>query len=67
MAQKRTHAHTNLYVNTKMLQYYGIKGHTDKEVTANRPNITLKNKKEKKCIMIEKVIAAERNVTQKGA
>jgi len=48
-----------------MLQCYGIKGHTDKEVTANRPNIILKNKREKTCIMIDVAIAAERYITQK--
>ena len=60
----RTHTRTNQYVNMKMLQCYGIKGHTDKEVTANRPNKILKNKREKTCIMIDVAIAAERNVTQ---
>jgi len=52
----------------KMLQCYGIKGHTDKEVTGNRPNIILKNKREReKHVMIGVAIAAERNVTQKEA
>jgi hypothetical protein len=59
------HARTKQYVNVKMLQCYGIKGHTDKEVTANRPNIIQKNKREKTCIMIDVAIAAERNITQK--
>jgi len=54
-------------VNVKILQCYGIKGHTDKEVTANRPNIILKTKRAKKCIMIDVAITAERNVTQKEA
>ena len=63
----RTHACTNQYVNMKMLQCYGLKGHTDREVTANRPNIVIKNKREKICILIDVAIAAERNVIQKEA
>jgi hypothetical protein len=40
--------------------------HTDREVTANRPDI-IKNKKEKTCILIDVAIPADRNVTQKEA
>jgi hypothetical protein len=29
----------------KMWQYYGIKGYTDAEVTANRADLIIKNKK----------------------
>ena len=35
--------------------------HTDREVTANRPDIIIKNKKETKCTLID------RNVVQKEA
>ena len=41
--------------------------HTDKEVTANRPDIIIKNKKEKTCTLIVVAIPADRNVVQKDA
>jgi hypothetical protein len=41
--------------------------HTDREVTANRPDTVIKNKKEKTCILIDVAIPADRNVTQKEA
>jgi hypothetical protein len=40
---------------------------TDKEVTANRPDIIIKTKKRKKCILIDVAIPADRNVMQKEA
>jgi hypothetical protein len=40
--------------------------HTDREVTANRPDIT-KNKKEKTCTPIDMAIPADRNIVQKKA
>ena len=39
--------------------------HTDIEVTANRPDIIIKNKKEKTCTLIDVAIPADRNVAQK--
>ena len=39
--------------------------HTDREVTANRPDIIIKNKKEKICILIDVAIPANRNVVQR--
>ena len=39
--------------------------HTDREVTANRPDIIIKNKKEKTCTLIDMAIPADRNVVQK--
>jgi len=39
--------------------------HTDREVTANRPDIIFKNKKEKTCILIDVAIPADGNVVQK--
>ena len=36
--------------------------HTDREVTANRPDIIIKNKKEKTCKLIDVAIPADRNV-----
>ena len=41
--------------------------HTDSEVTANRPNIIIKNKKEKTCTLIDEAIPADRNVVQMEA
>ena len=41
--------------------------HTDREVTANRPDIIIKNKKEKTCTVIDVAIPADRNVVQKEA
>ena len=40
--------------------------HTDREVTANRPDI-IKNRKEKTCTLIDVAISADRNVVQKEA
>jgi hypothetical protein len=62
-----THTHPNQYVNIQILQCYGIKGYTDTEVTANRPDIIIKNKKEKTCILIYVAIPVDRNVMQKEA
>jgi len=41
--------------------------HTDREVTANRPDIKIENKKEKTCTLIDVAIPADRNVVQKEA
>ena len=38
--------------------------HTDREVTANRPDKIIKNKKEKTCTMIDVAIPADKNVVQ---
>ena len=39
--------------------------HTDREVTANRPHIIIKNNKEKTCTLIDVAIPTDRNVVQK--
>ena len=39
--------------------------HTDREVTANRPDTIIKNTKEKTCTLIDVTIPADRNVVQK--
>ena len=41
--------------------------HTDREVTANRSDIIIKNEKEKTCTLIDVAIPADRNVVQKEA
>ena len=40
--------------------------HTDREVTANRPDV-IKNKREKTCTLIDVAIPADRNDVQKEA
>jgi len=53
----------------EMSQCCGIQQYTqtDREVTANRPDIIIKNKKEKTCTLIDVAIPADRNVVQKEA
>jgi hypothetical protein len=41
--------------------------HTDREVTANRPDIIIKITKAKTCTLIDVAIPADRNVVQKEA
>jgi len=62
-----THTHITHYVNMEMLTVLYQAAHTDREVTANRPNMTIKNKKEKICIMIEVEILAGRESHAKGS
>jgi len=40
--------------------------HTDREVTANRPDIIIKNKKEKTCTLIDVAIPADGNVQKEA-
>ena len=41
--------------------------HTEREVTANRPDLIIKNKKEKTCTLIDVAIPADRNDVQMEA
>jgi len=41
--------------------------HTDREDTANRPDIIIKNKKEETCTLIDVAIPADRKVVQRKA
>jgi len=41
--------------------------HTDREIRVNRPDIIIKNNKEKTCTLIDVAIPANRNVVQKDA
>jgi len=41
--------------------------HTERDFTANRPDIIIKNEKEKTCTLIDVAIPADRNVAQKEA
>jgi hypothetical protein len=40
---------------------------TDKDVLANRPDIIIKNKKDKTCLVIDVAIPSDKNVIQKEA
>jgi len=54
-------------MNREMSQCCGIAVHTDREVTANRPDITIKNNKKKTCTLIDVTIPADRYVVQQEA
>jgi hypothetical protein len=41
--------------------------HTDREVTANKPDVIIKNKKDKTCVLIDVAIPVDKNVMQKEA
>jgi len=58
-----THAQASVFVRNLWNQAV----HTDREVTANRPDIVIKNKKEKTCTLIDVAIPADRNGVQKEA
>lgn len=40
---------------------------THREVTANRPDVITKNRKKKTCILIDVIVPADKDVTQKKA
>ena len=70
MAHARTHTHTPKSVceqeDVRVLWNQAV--HTDREVTANRPDVIIKTKKiERKCILIDVAITTDRNVMQKEA
>ena len=39
--------------------------HTDRTITANRPDIVLKNKKDKTCLLVDKTIPLDTNTSDK--
>jgi len=59
-----THTCRNQCVKREMLVLWNQAVHTDREVTANRPGILIKNKKEKTCTLIDVAISADSNVVQ---
>ena len=66
----RTHTHTMpkpVYEQEDVKVLWNQAVHTNREVTANRPDIIIKNKKEKTCTLIDVAIPADRNVVQKDA
>ena len=61
-----THTNTNQYVNIKMVySAMETKGHTQTAVTANRPDIKIKNKTKKTRILTDMLIIADRSAVQK--
>ena len=62
-----THMHKPVYEKGDVTVLWNQAVHPDREVTANRPDIIIKNKKEKTCTLIDVAIPADRNVVQKEA
>ena len=62
-----THVPKPVYEEGDVIVLWNQQVHTDREVTANRPDIIIKNKKEKTCTLIDVAIPADRNVVQKEA
>ena len=62
-----THMPKSVYEEGDVTVLWNQAVHTDREVTANRPDIIIKNKKEKTCTLIDVAIPAHRNVVQKEA
>jgi len=66
-ARARTHTHKPVYKQEDVKVLWNQAVHTDREVTDNMPDIIIKNKKEKTCILIDVAVPADRNVVQKDA
>jgi hypothetical protein len=56
-----------VYENGDVTVFRNQAVHTDREVTANRSHIIIKNKKEKTCTMIEVTMPADRKVVRREA
>jgi hypothetical protein len=69
MVHTYTHTHTpkTVYAQENITVLWNRAVHTDREVIKNRPDIIIKNKKEKTCIVIDVAIPADRNVVLKEA
>ena len=61
------HMHKPAYEQEDVTVLWNQAVRTDREVTANRPDIIIKNKKEKTCTLTDVAITADRNVVQKEA
>ena len=44
---------------------YDMPIHTDKEISANRPDIVIKNNRDKKCALIDVAIPSDKNTSKK--
>ena len=62
-----THMPKPLYEEGDCTVLWNQTVHTDREVTANRPDIIIKIKKEKTCKLIDVAIPADRNAVQREA
>ena len=62
-----THVPKPVYEEGDVTVLWNQAVNTDREVTANKPDIIIKNKKEKICTLIEVAITADRNVVRKEA
>ena len=62
-----THMPKPVYEEGDVTMLWNQAVHTDREVTANRPDIIIKNKKKKTCTLMDVAIPADRNVVQKEA
>jgi len=62
-----THMHKPVCEEGEVTMLWNKAVHTHREVTANRPDIIITNKKEKTCTLIDVAIPADRNVVQKEA
>jgi len=61
-----THVHKPVYEEGDVTVLWNQAVHTDREVTANRPDIIIKNKKEETCTLIDVAIPADRNVQKEA-
>jgi hypothetical protein len=62
-----THMPKPVYEKGDVVVLWNQAVHTDREVTANRSDIIIKNTKEKTCTLIDVAIPADRNAVQKEA
>ena len=44
---------------------YDMPIHTDREISANRPDIVIKNNRDKKCVLIDVAIPSDKNTSKK--
>ena len=65
MVHKHTRVPKPVYEEGDVTVLWNQEVHTEREVTANRPNIIIKNKKEKTRTLIDVAIPEDRNFVQK--
>ena len=51
--------------NSEVIILWDMPLHTDREIKANRPDIVVKDKKERKCMLINIAVPSERNTSAK--
>ena len=51
--------------STKVTILWDFTIHTDSKIDANRPDITIKDHREKTCIMLDVVVPADKNISLK--